>query len=393
MFFSTKDLSVGYRGKPLIEHIDLGMWKGGILCLIGPNGSGKSTILRTITRQLAKLKGTVFIGERDLDGMGALELARHVSVVLTDRVEPDLLTCWEVAAAGRYPYTGHFGRLSGEDRAIVQASLEQVHALELREEPFSQLSDGQKQRVLLARALCQQPEVLVLDEPTSYLDLRHKIELLQILRRLAGEGLSVVLSLHEVDLAAKLADAVVLVKDAAIVKSGAPEDVLDAETIRTLYDIQTGSFDPLLGSVELAPPVGEPQVFVLPGGGTGTPCFRALQKAGVAFATGILQPGETDDAVASALAGRVFRAPPFAPPEEATVDAALDCALSCACILDGETPFGPFNQANLELLRRASRVGKTILTLRQSPPEGVSARSFSTVGELVGQAARLAREA
>ena len=108
MYFETQKLSVGYHRRPLIEDIDIGIWQGGILCLIGPNGSGKSTILRSITRHLTKLGGVVAIGGRDLDGMSDKELARHVSVVLTDRIEPELMTCWEVVAAGRYPYTNHF---------------------------------------------------------------------------------------------------------------------------------------------------------------------------------------------------------------------------------------------------------------------------------------------
>lgn len=103
MYFETQKLSVGYHRRPLIEDIDIGIWQGGILCLIGPNGSGKSTILRSITRHLTKLGGVVAIGGRDLDGMSDKELARHVSVVLTDRIEPELMTCWEVVAAGRYP--------------------------------------------------------------------------------------------------------------------------------------------------------------------------------------------------------------------------------------------------------------------------------------------------
>ena len=233
MYFETQKLSVGYHRQPLIKDIDIGIWQGGILCLIGPNGSGKSTILRSITRHLAKLGGVVTIGGGDLDKMSDKELARHVSVVLTDRVEPDLMTCWEVVAAGRYPYTNHFGKLSQEDQRIVEESMKRVNALDLREQRFTELSDGQKQRVLLARALCQQPEVIVLDEPTSYLDIRHKIELLNILREMtAGRGLSVVLSLHEVDLATKLADVVVLVKDNAIFRCGAPEDVLNDSIIR-----------------------------------------------------------------------------------------------------------------------------------------------------------------
>ena len=167
MYFETQGLSVGYHGTPLIEGIDIGIWQGGILCLIGPNGSGKSTILRSITRHLAKLGGVVRVGGGDLDQMNGRELARRMSVVLTDRVDPELMTCWEVAAAGRYPYTNHFGRLSPEDEAVVRDCLERVNALELRDQRFTELSDGQKQRVLLARALCQQPEVIVLDEPTS----------------------------------------------------------------------------------------------------------------------------------------------------------------------------------------------------------------------------------
>ena len=108
MYFETQKLSVGYHRRPLIEDIDIGIWQGGILCLIGPNGSGKSTILRSITRHLTKLGGVVAIGGRDLDGMSDKELARHVSVVLTDRIEPELMTCWEGVAARRYPYSKQF---------------------------------------------------------------------------------------------------------------------------------------------------------------------------------------------------------------------------------------------------------------------------------------------
>ena len=170
-----------------------------------------------------------------------------------------------------------------------------------------------EERVLLARALCQQPEVIVLDEPTSYLDIRHKIELLDILREMtASRGLSVVLSLHEVDLATKLADVVVLVKDNAIFRCGAPEDVLDDDTIRQLYDIHDGSFNLLLGSVELCGAAGEPRVFVVPGEGRGAPCFRALQKRGLPFAAGILQRCDVDWAVAETLpAGMRRRAFPL----------------------------------------------------------------------------------
>lgn len=391
MYFETNDLAVGYNGKPLIEHINIGIRKGGILCLIGPNGSGKSTILRSITRHLAKLGGVVSIGSEDLDRMNNRELAKRVSVVLTDRVDPDLMTCWEVVSAGRYPYTNHFGKLSKEDEEIVTQSMERVNALELRDRRFTQLSDGQKQRILLARALCQQPEVIVLDEPTSYLDIRHKIELLGILREMASkQNLSVVLSLHEVDLAVKLADIVVLVKGDTIYRCGAPEDVLDSEVIQQLYDIHDGTFDLLLGSVELCGAEGESRVFVVPGAGTGAPCFRALQKRGIPFSTGILHSGDVDHAVARTLARQVFEAEAFTPPSANTLDAAREAVRRSCCVVDSAFPVGPYNQENIDLLRTAVQANVPVLSLRDEPPEGLEAvRCFGSVQELMDEAARL----
>lgn len=198
MYFETQKLSVGYHRRPLIENIDIGIWQGGILCLIGPNGSGKSTILRSITRHLTKLGGVVAIGGRDLDGMSDKELARHVSVVLTDRIEPELMTCWEVVAAGRYPYTNHFGKLSREDQRIVEDSMARVNALELREQRFTELSDGQKQRVLLARALCAARSLLILDEPITGLDPAAAQDLYKTLSYLnRKEGMAVVMVTHD----------------------------------------------------------------------------------------------------------------------------------------------------------------------------------------------------
>ena len=175
-------------------------------------------------------------------------------------------------------------------------------------QPMRNMSVSQRQMCEIAKAISYNSKVIVLDEPTSYLDIRHKIELLDILREMtASRGLSVVLSLHEVDLATKLADVVVLVKDNAIFRCGAPEDVLDDDTIRQLYDIHDGSFNLLLGSVELCGAAGEPRVFVVPGEGRGAPCFRALQKRGLPFAAGILQRCDVDWAVAETLAARMRR--------------------------------------------------------------------------------------
>lgn len=204
---SARDLSVGYHGRPLLREICLQVHPGEILTLIGPNGAGKSTILNSLIGQLRLLGGQVSLLGRDIVRLSEREIARSLSVMMTGRAQPDRMTCWEVAAAGRYPYTGRLGILGPGDRAAVRAALERVRALELRDAPFDQISDGQRQRVLLARAICQEPEVLVLDEPTSFLDLRGKLELLDILKELVRERqVAVVLSLHELDLAQRISD-------------------------------------------------------------------------------------------------------------------------------------------------------------------------------------------
>ena len=206
-YFKTEAMAVGYDGHILIHDINIRLEKGKILTLIGPNGAGKSTILKSITRHLETISGKVFVGGQSLQQWQPKELAKQVAVVLTDRIRPELTTCAEVVAMGRYPYTNLFGHLTELDRAAVREALERVHALDLAGQDFATLSDGQRQRILLARALCQEPEVIVLDEPTAYLDIRYKMELLDILREMAQQKqLTVILSLHEIDLAMKISD-------------------------------------------------------------------------------------------------------------------------------------------------------------------------------------------
>ena len=184
-YFHMDNLSVGYDKKALIHDICIGIKKGEIVTLIGPNGSGKSTILKSITRQLQIIGGKVYFDDRNLNSFSYKELSTRMAVVLTERMRPELMTCHEIVATGRYPYTGRLGILTPEDEQIVDEAMKAVHAEDLGNRDFNAISDGQKQRVLLARAICQEPEIIVLDEPTSFLDVRYKLELLAILERMA----------------------------------------------------------------------------------------------------------------------------------------------------------------------------------------------------------------
>ena len=253
-YLQTQDLSVGYDGKTLIRNVCLEVQKGKIVTLIGPNGSGKSTILKTIVGQLSKISGTVLVENAAMDRLSRRDIAQKMAIVMTERIHPELMTCRDVVATGRYPYTGALGLLGERDKKIVQAALDRVNAGEIADRPFSAISDGQRQRILLARALCQEPEIIVLDEPTSYLDIRYKLELLTILKELVREGkIAVLVSLHELELAERVSDTVVCVAGNRIDRMGPPEEIFTPDYIAELYHMEKGRYDPCFDSLAYVP--------------------------------------------------------------------------------------------------------------------------------------------
>ena len=353
-YFYTKQMDVGYDGKALIRDVKITLRRGEILTLIGPNGAGKSTILKSITRQLKLIAGTVYIGGGDMSRMSGNEIAKKQAVVLTERMHPELMTCEDVVSTGRYPYTGTLGLLGEEDRRIVHEALELVHALELKDRDFNAISDGQRQRVLLARAIAQQPELIILDEPTSFLDVRHKLEFLSILRKMVRENaVAVIMSLHELDLAQKISDRIMCVNGPVIAKYGTAEEIFESDYIRSLYGIKTGSYDTAFGCMELPAPEGEPEVFVIAGGGSGIPVFRRLQRENVPFVTGILQENDIDYEAATHLATQVISSPAFEPVPEQTYEEALRIMKGCREVICAVRSFGEQNECNRRLAEAA----------------------------------------
>ena len=354
-------LAVGYGGKPLIENICLHVRRGEIMTLIGPNGAGKSTILKTLARQLTPMAGAVYLDKQALGQMAEKELAQRLAIVTTERIDPELMTCRDIVSTGRHPYTGRLGLLRAEDRTIVESALVQVHAGELAERPFAQVSDGQRQRVLLARALCQQPDVILLDEPTSFLDIHHKLELLDILKNLVRQQrLAVVMSLHELDLAQRVSDTVVCVEKSGALRMGPPEQIFTEENIRALYGLTQESYNPLFGCAELPPVQGEPQIFVIGGGGSGIPVYRRLQRMGVPFAAGILHRNDLDYPVARALAAELVEEAAYQPVTAGTLARALAVLERCGKAVCTLPAFGPLNEANRLLWEAAKQNGKQV---------------------------------
>lgn len=354
----TNNLNVGYEKKILIQNINLTVKAGEILTLIGPNGSGKSTILKTLTRQLSSIGGSIALVGKDMDSMKDIDVAKHMSMVMTNRIKPELMTCREVVETGRYPYTGRLGILSKEDEKKVEESIQLLKIDEIENKSFEKISDGQRQRVMLARAIAQEPEVLILDEPTSYLDMKYKLDILSRIRTLARtKNIAVVMSLHELDLAAKVSDTVVAVDGEKISKTGTPEEIFSGDFIQRLYNVDEKEFDPLTGAVFMKNNTPA-DVFVICGGGSGLPVFNRLQRAGRSFKAGIIYENDIEFIPARAMAEAIVSEKAFEYISQEKIEEAkkeIDNCKECICTVEH---FGPLNEANKLLMEYAKEKGK-----------------------------------
>jgi iron complex transport system permease protein len=228
LLIRAEDVAAEYRGQPVLEDVGLYIRDGEFTAVVGPNASGKTTLLKTLAGLLKPLKGVVYVDGRRVSEMDVGELARSVGVVLTENVRPGLLTVQEVVALGRYPYTGLTGRLRPVDRAEVLAALGDVGIQHLADKPYNILSDGQRQKVMVARALAQKPQALILDEPVTYLDPKARVELLLTLRRICRQRkIAVIASLHEIELALRVADRLLVVAAGRVKAYGSPEEFVE----------------------------------------------------------------------------------------------------------------------------------------------------------------------
>ena len=239
----TQTLSAGYEGKAVLTDVSFAVRAGEILALIGPNGAGKSTLLKTVAGLLPPVKGSVVLNGTPLSETDRQTIAKTLAIVTTGRIQAERMTCADVVANGRYPYTGRLGVLSERDHAAVSEAMSLVHVTELAERPFSKISDGQRQRVMLARAICQEPGVLVMDEPTSFLDVNHKISFFTLLKQLVKDRrIAVVLSLHEIELASHVCDTVLCLRDGRADRTGPPKEILTEDYIEDLFGMTRGAY-------------------------------------------------------------------------------------------------------------------------------------------------------
>ena len=234
----TRRLKVGYDGVIIVPGFDVELRKGKITSIIGANGCGKSTVLKAIGRILPAEGGTVIVNDVDIKTMKSRDVAKWLAILPQTPTAPGTLTCEELVAYGRYPYQKGMGRLTKEDRDVVSWALEATGMLEFLQREIACLSGGQRQRVWVAMALAQQTNIVLLDEPTTYLDLSHQLEVLEILKHLNREqGTTIVMVLHDLNLASRYSDYLLAMKDGQIARYGTPEEVMTRDVLAECFFI------------------------------------------------------------------------------------------------------------------------------------------------------------
>ncbi len=282
----TEALTVGFKGSwkggvPVLSGVNVTLRKGELVCLIGPNGTGKSTLLRTLAGVHPPLAGQVFLQGKDLGGMGPPEVAKSVSIVLTERVGGAGLTVYDIVAMGRYPYTDRWGLLSDMDREFVEKALERVGMGALAHRQLHEVSDGERQKAMIAKALAQDTPFMFLDEPTAHLDLPNRVALLALLRKLSADtGKSILVATHELDLALQVADSLWLIGEEGHIHTGLAEEMVLQGHLQHLFEGEGVSFDPSSGTFRMLYQEGTKKVGVKGGGWIGEWTGRFLRKNG-----------------------------------------------------------------------------------------------------------------
>ncbi|KXG75305.1 Iron(3+)-hydroxamate import ATP-binding protein FhuC [Fervidicola ferrireducens] len=376
----VKNLAYSYKKRKVLEDICLEISAGQFIGILGPNGSGKTTLLNNINRWLKPQKGMIFIEGQNIEHMSTKILAQNVATVPQETSLDLGFTVEEVVMMGRNPYLRTFERESSEDLAVVESCMKSVGIWELKDRLIGELSGGEKQRVLIARALAQQPKVLLLDEPISHLDINYKWEILELLRKLSRNlEIIVIAALHDINLASIFCDKLVLLKNGKIFKVGSPHEVLTEENLKEVFNvnlkIRTGSYGRPI--ITFPQPVEKLQkarefngIHVVCGGGAGEKVLHYLQGKGYKISAGVLNVGDTDWKAAKELGIDVVEDPPFSPISEEKAKVNRYCIDKADAVVLCNIPFGYGNLKNLITLKDAVLEGnKKTFVLDETPIE------------------------
>lgn len=372
--YTLCDVHFSYDKDPVLQGIDLAIPEGSFLGLLGPNGSGKTTLLKLLSGVLVPYRGEVLFCGRPPHTISPGERARQVAVVPQDIHLDFPFTVEEVVAMGRYPYLGWWGTLGNEDVARIQEALDQTGLLAMKDRLISQLSGGERQRAIMARALAQNPRVLLLDEPVSNLDIRYQQEIYEILSHLNRErGLTIIIVSHDLNLAAQYCEEVVLLSRGVLRGRGQPWEVLKADAVEEVYGVPVEIMENLRTrrpQINLIPRWAIPEegtgerLHIIGGGGAARDLLYDLNRRGYALSLGVVNGGDTDAELARRLGlPRVLEAP-FSPITRSKEKANEKMIQEASIIILADIPFGPGNISNLEQVVRAARSGQQVIRIQ-----------------------------
>ncbi len=355
MNITIDGLSFSYDSFPLLDAIDLVIHEGEVVALVGANGSGKTTLLKNISGILTPNKGAVYLGMEKLNDLSCLELARHLGALEQEKEVGFDFTVREIVSLGRIPHRGRFVRQTTTDRYWIDRAMELTHTIDLSDRSMYELSGGERQLVFLAMLLAQNPRILLLDEPTTYLDIDHQLQIMDIIRQQAAAGLTIVMAIHDLNLSSQYADRVAMLHHGKLLAVGSPQDVLTRDNIKQAFkaDVAIGK-DPLTNSIYISRIPKRKQILevtgklhVICGGGSGVAVLHGLADL-YCLSAGVISPLDSDFEAAQQLGVKLVTEAPFAPISERAYQTNLVMMRQSDAVVVCETPFGPGNLPNLE---------------------------------------------
>ncbi len=365
-----------YGSVKVLEGIKFAVKSGEFLGLLGPNGSGKTTLLKSISRVLKPQKGVILIDDKDIYNLKTLEVARQLAVVPQDTPVTFDFTSLEIVLMGRNPHIPRFKMESKEDLAIAKNSMKLTGTWQFADRPVTELSGGEKQRVIIARALTQEPKILLLDEPTTHLDICNQLEIMDLLKELCKtKKILIIAVFHDFNLAARYCDSVILLKEGKIVAVGESNKTLTSENVKKVFNVDTiVKKHPITGSLHVIP-ISRPQnpqqksiiVHLICGGGTGSPLMKILTDLGYFVTAGVLNLLDTDQETAQLLGVPTAKEAPFSPITEEAHKANLRILSKAHVLVVAPTQFGAGNLRNLKAAETAMEKGIPIILLEDGP--------------------------
>src|SRR3989440_2046192 len=377
LLLNVEGVTFGYGRQPLLYNVHLQVRAGEMVGLLGPNGSGKTTLLRLISGVLRPRQGKIFLEGRDLQQWGRRGVAQRIAVVPQELHMPFAFTVEHMVGLGRTPFVNFLGSQTRYDQGIVQEAMQAAGIDILAHRVFNELSGGERQRVIIAMALAQEPQLLLLDEPTSHLDIKYQVETLELVQRLNRErGVTVIAAMHDLNLAARYFPRLLLFQRGIVADAG-PAEVLEPKLLSRVYgvNVQVGI---LRGAEHLSvmPPNSQPieeteegnssissRVHVIAGGGSGELMMRALADAQIPFIAGALNIGDSDHTLALRLAGEVITEQPYAPISPPILELVRARLEHIAVLIICPVPVGPGNLTLLHEAAQAARRGAIVLLL------------------------------